>query len=94
MSDRRLAATTPVGIGGVEVGDAERPSGVHQLECLLLAQAGSEELRGRPDAAEVPAPERDPRQLDPRAAEPPALNLERRGHRGPRMAGKTRTSNI
>ena len=59
-ADRRLAAATAVGVGGVEVGEAELPGGVHQLERLILRQALAEEGRRRADAAEVAAAQRDP----------------------------------
>ena len=58
-ADRRLAAATAVGVGGVEVGEAELPGRVHQLERLILRQALAEEGWRRADAAKVAAAQRD-----------------------------------
>jgi hypothetical protein len=54
-ADRQLAAPAAVGVGGVEVGDAGLPGGVHQGQRLILGQSPAEELRRRADPAEVAA---------------------------------------
>src|SRR5215467_1561395 len=56
---RQLAAPAAVGVGGVEVGDAGLPGGVHQGQRLVLAQPLAEELRRRADPAEIATAERD-----------------------------------
>ena len=44
-ADRLLTAPAAVSVGGVEVRDAELPGGVHELECLVLREPATEELR-------------------------------------------------
>src|SRR4029453_7138366 len=48
----------------------------HQRERLLAALALAEELRRRPDPAEVPAAEHDPRHLETCTSERPALHRQ------------------
>ena len=95
LADRLLAAAAAVGVGGVEIGDARLPGGVHQLKRLVLAQPLAEEGGRRAHSAEVAAAKCDPRQLQgdhPRhsikrgssramPADPPAVSVSGAGQR-------------
>ena len=79
--DRPLAAAAAVRVGGVEVRQAELPCSIHQLECLLLGQALTEELGRRTDSSEVAATKRDAGQHEIRVLEAATLDLECGPHR-------------
>src|SRR6185437_4600015 len=68
-ADRLFAASAPVGVGGVEVGDAKLPGSVHELKRLILGKSTAEELRCRADPAEISAAKRDSGYREARPAE-------------------------
>jgi hypothetical protein len=51
-----LAAAAAVGVGGVEVGDAELPGGVHQLERLVLVSPWPKNSGAEPTPPKLPQP--------------------------------------
>ena len=59
-ADRGLAAPAAVSVGGVEVGDAGRPGGIHHRQRLVFAQPLAEEHRRGAHPAEVATAQRDP----------------------------------
>src|SRR5205085_1854143 len=63
-ADVALAPPAAVCVGGIEKIDAKLPGGVHNRKRLLLGLALAEEARRAADSAEVPAAQRDRRDLE------------------------------
>src|SRR5262245_36623392 len=76
-ADVRLAASAAVRVGRVEHGDAEIDRAVHQLVRLRFVLAHAEEGRRRSDAAEVAAPEDQPRDCEIGGSQPPIVHRPR-----------------